>query len=271
MYNYLSGGYLVMRILLLTQSENLYLPASFARICRALYSDIVCIVSAPAMSTHGGKVKGFLRHFHLFGAKGTAIMASRIIRARLKDLFSKPNVDRPFYSIKTVADGFAIPFEQVDEVKGVRFQRVLDRYKPELLISVSCPQIIGKKIREQFPRGCINVHGAPLPRYRGLMPAFWALRNGEAKTAVTVHDLADKLDNGDILVQREVEIADSDTWDSLVCKTKAAGAEALIEAVKRIKDGSVERHPNVDSEATYFSFPTAKDRKVFLKTGRRFF
>jgi len=218
------------------------------------------------MSTHGGAAKGFLRHFQLFGITGTAIMSSRVIAARLKAL-----LHRPFYSIKVVADYFHIPFYHINKIESDEFQRILGKYEPELLISISCPQIIGKKIRERFARGCINVHGAPLPKYRGLMPAFWVLRNGEAKTATTVHDLEAKLDDGDILVQREVEITPEDTWDSLVRKTKTVGAQALIQTVEQIRTGTVQRKPNREEEATYFSFPTAKDRGAFLAAGRRFF
>ncbi len=255
-----------MRIIILTQEENLYLPESFATVCRVLASEVCCIVSSPAMSTHGGPVKGFIKHLRLFGFKGTWIMGSRVIAAKLKAL-----LQRPFYSIKAVADYFHIPFYHINKINSDEFHRILDKYEPELLISISCPQIIGKKIRDRLPMGCINVHGAPLPKYRGLMPAFWVLRNGEAKTATTVHDLGAKLDDGDIILQREIEILPEDTWDSLVRKTKEAGAQALIDAVRQIKDGSVKRKPNLEEEATYFSFPTAKDRKAFIQAGRRFF
>ena len=244
-----------MRIIILTQEENLYLPESFATVCRALSSEVICIVSSPAMSTHGGAVKGFWRHFRLFGITGTAIMSSRIIAAKLKAL-----LQRPFYSIKAVADHFGIPFHYINKIKSDEFHRILDKYEPELLISISCPQIIGKKIRERFAKGCINVHGAPLPKYRGLMPAFWVLRNSETTTATTVHDLGAKLDDGDIILQREVEITPEDTWDSLVRKTKAAGARALIEAVEQLKMGTAQRKLNREEEATYFSFPTAEHR-----------
>lgn len=260
-----------MRLLVLTQNENLYLPNSFATVCKALGSDIVCIASSPAMSTHGGPVKGFIKHLRLFGFKGTWIMGWRIILAKFKAMLTKPNSDGPFYSIKQVADAFKVPYYAISRISDPSFLALIAKYQPQLLISISCPQIIGKKIRDQLPMGCINVHGAPLPKYRGLMPAFWVLRNGEAKTATTVHDLGAKLDDGDIILQREVEILPDDTWDSLVRKNKAAGAQALIDAVRQIKDGSVKRKPNLEKEATYFSFPTAKDRKAFIQTGRRFF
>jgi methionyl-tRNA formyltransferase len=223
------------------------------------------------MSTHGGVLKGFFRHFALFGWSGTTTMFFRIVAAKLRDLFSRPGANGPFYSLSSVAELFNIPFHAIGKVGSNEFHALIDKYKPDLLISLSCPQIVGKKIRDRFPAGCINVHGAPLPRYRGLMPAFWVLRNGDRSTATTVHDLGEKLDNGDILVQHEVAISPDDTWDSLVRKTKAAGADALVAAVQAIKDGSVSRKPNRDEDAIYYSFPTAEDRKAFFSAGRRFF
>jgi len=170
-----------------------------------------------------------------------------------------------------IDSAFNIPFYEVEKISSPEFHGLIDRYPPDLLVAQSCPQILGKKILDRFPMGAINVHGAPLPRYRGMMPSFWVLRNGETRTASTVHDLAAKLDNGDILAQREVPIAPDDTWDSLVTKTKTAGAEALIEAINQIKAGTVKRQPNPEEDATYFTFPTYKDRKAFLASGRHFF
>jgi methionyl-tRNA formyltransferase len=259
-----------MRIIVVTQAENLYLPEAFARVCRAVGDRIVCIVVAPAMSTHGGPVRGFLRHFRLFGAVNTLRLGLRVIGARLVGRISRPGPEGPFRSLEGVGRAFGIPVEHVSRLAGEEFQALLDRYEPNLLISMSCPQVLGRKIRDRMPLGCINVHGAPLPRYRGLMPAFWALRHGERATAATVHDLEAKLDDGDILVQRQVPIEAGDTWDSLVRKTKRAGAEALVEAIEHIGAGTVQRRPNEEREATYFSFPTGEDRKAFLANGRRF-
>ena len=260
-----------MKIIILTQNESLYLPKSFARVCEEFPGEIVCIVSSPAMSTHGGAVKGLIKHLRLFGWRGTAIMGGRVIKAALLARTTHPGTGGPFYSIQQVGEAFNIPYYEISRVKSQEFQDLLDKYQPDLLISISCPQIIGKAIRKRIPLGCINVHGAPLPRYRGLMPAFWVLRNSETKTATTVHELAAKLDDGDIILQREVEISPEDTWDSLVRKTKSAGAEVLVEAVQLINEGKEERRPNREEDSTYFSFPTAEDRKVFLKSGRRFF
>lgn len=260
-----------MRILILTQNENIYLPQSIGRVCKELQEEVVCIVSAPALSTHGGAIKGFFQHARLFGLDGTAILVFRILDAKFRDYFYNLRPEGPFHSLRAVARAFQIPFYRIKKVNSYHFHNLLDQHGPELLVSMSCPQIIGKKIRDRFSKGCINVHGAPLPKYRGLMPTFWALRNGKTMTAITVHELGAKLDDGDILMQREVLIDAEDTWHSLIRKTKKVGAEALLEAIARIKYGTEERCPNPDEEATYFSFPTSKDRRAFLAAGRRFF
>lgn len=178
-----------MKLIILTQEDYLYLPQPFATICKEYSDEIACIVTCPAMTLHGSTFKGFLRHFSFFGFKGTFVLACRTISAKLKTLLLKPSFSGPFHSIKQVAHAFSIPFYYVPEIKDARFQDILNIHKPDLLVSISCPQIIGKKIRDRIPMGCINVHGAPLPKYRGMLPSFWALRNGENKTAITVHDL----------------------------------------------------------------------------------
>ena len=198
-------------------------------------------------------------------------MVWRVINAIVRDKISRPRPHGPYFSLRAVAQSHQIPFFEVNKVNDDEFYAVIDKFQPDLLISLSCPQVVGKKVRDRIPKGCINVHGAPLPKYRGLMPAFWMLRNGETRVASTVHDLEQKLDDGDILVQRDVTITADDTWDSLVRKTKAEGAKALIDAVVATRDGTVERKPNLEEEATYYSFPTAEDRKVFINAGRRFF
>jgi methionyl-tRNA formyltransferase len=260
-----------MRILILSQDENVYLPNSFATVCRELGDQVVAIVVLPAMSTHGGALKGFLRHASLFGLVGTIRMVWKVVAAKILAKIRTPGIDGPFHSVHSVAAAFDLPYHYEATLKSRSFQTILDECQPDLLISISCPQIIGKSLRDQFSKGCINVHGAPLPKYRGLMPAFWALKNDESTTATTVHDLEEKLDDGDIILQREVAIAADDTWNSLVLKTKAAGAEALIEAVRAIESGTETRRPNLESEASYFSFPSGEDRRAFLRLGRRFF
>lgn len=260
-----------MRIFIVTQNDNQYLPTAIAKVCKEYQRKIACIILAPAISSKGGKIIGVFQQIGLFGAKASFTLGYRILKTKTLDRLIHSGPSGPFYSVQGAANAFNIPSYKLEKINSPEFHKLIDRYAPDLLVAQSCPQIIGKKILDRFRLGAINVHGAPLPRYRGMMPSFWVLRNRETKTASTVHDLASKLDNGKILVQREVSITKDDTWDSLVRKTKTAGAEALIEAINHIKTGIVKRQPNPEEDATYFTFPTYKDRKVFLNSGRHFF
>ena len=159
----------------------------------------------------------------------------------------------------------------MEKVNSQEMHDILDRHPSDLLVSVSCPQIIRPKLLRRFSHGGINVHSAPLPRYRGLLPSFWVLLNGERETAVTVHDLAEKLDNGDILHQKPIVIEEGETWNSLLGKTKVAAGEALVEVIGQVDEGTATRRPNRDEDSTYFSFPTWKDAKVFRSRGLRMF
>ncbi len=260
-----------MRIIILTQDENLYLPTSFAKVCSVYGDEVVCIVSSPAMSTHGSPLKGLIKHLSFFGFYGTFIMVKRVLLAKFYATLNISTPNKRFWSVKQVSRYFNIPFHHVAKVGSKPFFDLIEKYKPTLLVSISCPQIINKQVRDLIPDGCINVHGALLPKYRGLMPAFWAMKNGEKTTAVTVHELSNKLDNGDIILQKEIIIDPDDTWDSLVTKSKKAGAEVLIEAIQLFKENKVVKKPNPDEDATYFSFPTSSDRKAFVNAGRKFF
>lgn len=229
------------------------------------------IILSPPMSTHGGKLKGLLRHLPVFGIIGTLRMGWRVIWARLGPLLGARPKNRTCWSIQEVGRKFGVPVYYVDDVNSQEMQRIIASHPADLLVSVSCPQILRPAVLSRFPSGGINVHSAPLPRYRGLMPAFWVLYNQETQTAVTVHDLAEKLDNGDILLQRPVEISAGETWNTLLAKTKSAAGDALVDAIRGIEAGTVTRRPNLDAESTYFSFPEWKHAREFRARGLKMF
>ncbi|MCP5056946.1 MAG: hypothetical protein GY937_09515 [bacterium] len=261
-----------MKIAIFSQDERVFLPSSVGTVVEAMPEQISCIVLSPPMSTHGGAVKGLLRHLPVFGIHGTLRMGLQVIWARLGPMLGfRPPAPRRYWSLEEVGREFNIPTFHVDKVNSQEMHDILDRHPSNLLASISCPQILRGKVLRRFDQGGINVHSAPLPRYRGLMPAFWVLYHGEKETAVTVHDLAEKLDNGEILHQEPVTIDSGETWNSLLGKTKSAAGTALVKAIEQIEDGSVQRKPNRDEDSTYFSFPTWEDARVFRSRGIRMF
>ena len=259
------------RIAIFTQDERIFLPIAVERLISEMPERIVYVALCSPMSTHGGWWKGLKRHLPVFGLRGTVTMAARIAMAKIGPLLVRRPQGKRHWSIADAAREYGIPVLRLGDVNAAESHEVMDRYDAQLLVSVSCPQILRKKTLDRFSHGAINVHSSPLPNYRGLMPAFWVLYHGESETAVTAHVLDSKIDNGDILLQRPVPIAADETWDSLVRKTKTVAGEVLVEVIRAIEAGTVVRRNNDDDEATYFSFPTKEDVREFRRRGKRMF
>jgi methionyl-tRNA formyltransferase len=138
--------------------------------------------------------------------------------------------------------------------------------KPDLIVSVSPTQIF-KEALINLPRfGCINVHTAKLPEYRGLYPTYWAMSCGEKTIGISIHYIEKDIDTGKIILQEEVEIVPGTTLNHMLTVTKLRGAELLVKAISQIASGKVKAH-YAQGRGTYFSFPTAESYQQFKHLG----
>lgn len=193
----------------------------------------------------------------------------RKVQARLiNDLLGST---RTCYSVKAVARKYGVPVTESVNVNSEPFRQHLRDEGVKLIVSISGTQFYGRKLRDQTPAGIVNCHGALLPGYRGLMPSFWTLKNGETEGGSTVHFVDDKLDNGPIVVQKKYRIHAHDTLEQVMARSKDLAAEAIIEAVRLIETGDPPLLENDASQATHFSMPTREDARAFLATGHRFY
>ena len=140
--------------------------------------------------------------------------------------------------------------------------RIIKSYKPDLLISILGNQIFKRPLIELAPKGCINLHTALLPKYRGLMPTFWVLKNNEKYTGVSVFFVDDGIDSGPIIVQEKIEISNK-TQQQLIKETKQLGMNLILKSIDLIAKDELTLIENPDSEKSYFSFPTREDVKEF--------
>ena len=138
------------------------------------------------------------------------------------------------------------------------------------MISILGNQIFKDPIINLAPRGCINLHTALLPKYRGLLPTFWVLKNNEYYTGVSVFFVDAGIDSGPIIVQKVIEIGNK-TQEELIVYTKRLGMEAIALAVDLIHHDRVTLINNDIENQSYYSFPTKEDVKIFLQQGKSFF
>ncbi|MGP1346953.1 MAG: methionyl-tRNA formyltransferase [Phycisphaerales bacterium] len=179
---------------------------------------------------------------------------------------------RRCYSVAAVAKKYGVPVHESADVNSEEFRAKLREQGVEFIVSISGTQLYRRPLRDQTPHGIVNCHGALLPKYRGLMPSFWTLANGETEGGVSVHFVDAKLDNGPIVVQRRYKIHRHDTLEDVMARSKDLAAEAIIEAVRAIESGIPNEAllPNPAAEQTHFSMPTRADVKAFIANGHRF-
>jgi methionyl-tRNA formyltransferase len=169
-----------------------------------------------------------------------------------------------------MAADYGVPLVKAKKVNAADKVALVESWRPDLIISIYCNQLIRAKLINLAPQGAINVHPALLPKNRGLFPYFWALTNGDAETGVTVHWMDTKFDTGEILLQEKLPIAPDDTVISLARKSAELGADLLSCAVKLIQQGEPPRLAQDTTQVSYFSWPTAADVHRFRQQGRRY-
>lgn len=130
------------------------------------------------------------------------------------------------------------------------FQMILD-YEPDMIVTCAYGQILPKEIIDYPQFKCINVHASLLPKYRGGAPIHKAIIEGDTKTGVTIMHMDYGMDNGNILTQKEIEITNLDTAESLFDKLKIVGRDLLLDTLPKILNNEITPQIQNEKEVTY--------------------
>ncbi len=133
---------------------------------------------------------------------------------------------------------------------------------PDLIVVVAYGHILPKSILDIPRLGCINVHASLLPGYRGAAPINWAVARGETVTGVTIMRMDEGMDTGPILHVREMPIGAEDTAETMFSKLSILGAEALREALHRLREGTLDETPQDAALATYAPLLTKEHGRI---------
>ena len=163
---------------------------------------------------------------------------------------------------KIIAEKHGIPVEQPIILKDGAFSEILDKYQPELIVAAAYGKILPEYILNYPKYGCVNVHGSLLPKYRGAAPIQWAVLNGDAQSGVTIMHMAKDMDTGDMILQRVIDIGQTETSGQLFDRLSVLGAEALLEAISQIQEGTAKRVPQDHSLASYAPMLQKQDAEI---------
>ena len=170
-----------------------------------------------------------------------------------------PNENLWFRSVAEVAAKNNLPVFSPEDINHPLWVSRIKAMNPDVIFSFYYRNMVKQPILDIPARGCINLHGSLLPKYRGRVPINWALVNGEKETGVTLHYMTIQPDAGDIIARQAFPIEDRDTAYDLHMKAADAARDLLKKTLPLIQNGTAPRIKQNDAEATYFHGRTPAD------------
>jgi methionyl-tRNA formyltransferase len=155
-------------------------------------------------------------------------------------------------SVKRIAKTNNIPIFQPENCRNNQeLLTLIKNQNADIQVVAAFGQILPLEILNATPFGSINVHGSILPKYRGASPVQSALLNGEKETGITIMQMNEKMDEGDIIQIKKTPISSEDNTPTLMEKLSKLGGEALTETIPKIINHEIKSIPQNDSQATY--------------------
>jgi methionyl-tRNA formyltransferase len=164
--------------------------------------------------------------------------------------------------LKQAAEAAGLKVFQPQKLKDPATRDYLAQFHPDAMVVVAYGHILPPWILELPRLGCLNLHASLLPKYRGAAPIQWAIIRGERTTGITTMKVDAGLDTGDILLQRETEIRDDDTTETLSERLSAMGAELMVETLRGLAAGKIQSHPQDSQAATLAPILKKEDGRI---------
>ena len=173
-----------------------------------------------------------------------------------------PNENIWFQSVAELASEKGIPLYAPANINHPLWVAKIKKMNPDFIFSFYYRDMVGKDILGIPAKGCINLHGSLLPKYRGRCPLNWAVINGEKETGVTLHYMTEKPDNGDILAQEKFAIGANDTAKDVHMNATRAAAKLLKAALPKLRKGTLKAVKQDEKKATYFGGRKPEDGAI---------
>lgn len=152
--------------------------------------------------------------------------------------------------VKQLAEQHGIPVYQPRTLRNGSSDELIRSLAPDIVVVVAYGCIIPPQLLHVAPYGCINLHVSLLPKYRGSAPIQWAVLNGDERTGVSIMQLDEGLDTGDVLMVEPVDIDPEETSGQLFDRVSALGARTLVTALEKLEAGQLKPVPQLHEQAT---------------------
>jgi len=257
----------MLKIIVITQNEPFYIPKMIKHLIDYTNNKYEIIGYTALKPTRKSKSMfyWFKERARIYTYFELLLVAFLFIFTKLINtlkLYNSP------YSVRSVFQKGEITEIITKDINSESYISKLQKQKPDIILSISCPQVFKENILKIPKIYCINAHGTLLPRHRGVFGSFWPLYYNEEEAGATLHTMELKLDAGEILWQEKFPITDRDTQYSIAYKTKKQMALALVEIFNSIISNKLSFKAPI-YKSSYHRAPTKAQGKEFHKKGLR--
>lgn len=145
----------------------------------------------------------------------------------------------------------------------------ISQVEPDFLVVADYGLILPKTLLDTIKKASLNVHHSLLPKYRGPSPAPTAILNGDKVSGVTIIEMSEEVDAGEIVAQRQYSLTEDETTDSLLTKLNSLGGELLLEVIPKYFEGSVKTSKQDESKVSFTDHLKKEDGYFDLPAGRQ--
>jgi len=254
----------VVRVVAVTQSDPFFTGRFFDAFLRELQGLPVELVEIVVLRNFN-ESKGALarRLLRFYGPVDFTRLLGRYVGAAVGDRLGAPR------TVESLAQAHGIPLRRLASINNEEYLATLRAREIDVLLSVAAPQIFRAAALAAAPL-VLNVHNGRLPHYRGMMPTFWALLNGEHEISITVHEMAAKLDAGRVVAEYPMAIEEGESAFALSARAKVVAGSQVARLLARLgTDEWPVPRPVEMTEQRYYGFPTGADARALRARGTR--
>jgi methionyl-tRNA formyltransferase len=253
-----------MRVVAVTQSDPFFTGRFFASFLEEIQGrpvELVEIVVLPNFRESRSMLAR--RLLRLYGPVDFARLACRYAAARARDGGAAPA------TVEALGRSRGVRVRRLDSINDPEFPAGLRQQDVDVLLSVAAPEIFRREALAAAPL-VLNVHSGKLPDYRGMMPTFWALLNGDRHVVVTLHEMDERVDAGAVLAEYPLAIEPGESAFDLAARAKALAGREVARYLDRVAAGAQPRESRTPTgRGRYYRFPQRSDVRALRAAGRR--
>lgn len=263
-----------MKIIIFTSADHIYANLLLKDlIAKNLFSKhSLLVLEQDSIIPRKSKLQGLLKYLK---TSGLNYMIAQIIKVYIFKVLQKLSILQskkssiyyPYYlnSLKK------FKHKIMNNIKNKENIEIIKKQKPDLILSILSKEIIPDNIIKIPKLGCVNIHPAPLPFYRGVSPTFWVLANNEITSGVTLHYVDTKIDTGRIISQSKFSLKNIKTEHEVYIKSTYESIKLIEIFLGNAFNNKKIRTNKNPKNGSYYSLPTKTAVNAFYKNGYRFF